>query len=130
MSDIRTDTLLAAAPLAVVAATLLFTKPSNSFLIGLCVFGVLASVIGFGLVLAELATVSVWFMTYLIVYLINFFGFVSYASALFENRNPKKAFIDAFYMSTMNFLGLGSGVQVVASIFLSLMIIAKIIKAI
>ena len=130
MSDIRTDTLLAAAPLALVAAALLFTKPSTSFLIGLSVFGAFASVIGFGLVLAEIAVLSLWFMTYLIVYFVNFFGFIFYASALFNDRNPKKAFVNSFYMSTMNFFGFGGGIQTIASVALSLLIIAKIIKAV
>jgi hypothetical protein len=132
MSDIRTDTLLAALPLAAVAAALLFTKPSTSFLFGLSVFGAFASVIGIGLVLAELAVVSLGFMVYLIVYLVNFFGFVSYASALFGSVNPKKGFTDAFYLSAMNFLGVSGsmGVQTIVSIALSLLIIAKIIKAI
>jgi len=132
MSDIRTNTLLAAAPLAAVAAALLFTKPSTSVLIGLSVFGAFASVIGIGLVLAELAVVSVWFTTYLVVYLVNFFGFVFYASQLFESKNPKKDFTAAFYTSTMNFLGFGAvgQIQTIASVSLSLLIIAKIIKAI
>ena len=130
MSDIRTDTLLAALPLAAVAAALLFAKPSTSFLIGLSVFGAFASVIGVGLILADLAVVSAGYMVYLIVYLVNFFGFISYASALFGSVNPKKGFTDAFYLSTMNFLGFGSGIQTIASVALSLLIIAKIIKAI
>ncbi len=131
MSDIRTNTLLAALPLAAVAATLLFAKPSTSFLIGLSVFGAFASVIGFGLILADLAILSAGFMVYLIIYLVNFFGFISYATALFDSVNPKKGFTDAFYLSALNFLGLRAlGIQTVASIALSLLIIAKIIKAI
>ena len=130
MSDIRTNTLLAALPLAAVAATLIFAKPSSSFLIGLSVFGAFASVIGFGLILADLAVLSAGFMVYLIVYLVNFFGFISYATALSGSISPKKGFTDAFYLSAMNFLGFGTGIQTVASVALSLLIIAKIIKAI
>jgi hypothetical protein len=115
-------TLTATLPIVVIAAVLLFSKPSRSALLALAVLGATTGFLGLGRLLYEMTLdiagfpdykLPIWSVLYLIIYVISSFTFLFFALAQAApgvyfrgfGTTPKSAYLESLYLSLSNYIG-------------------------